>query len=86
MTSNERQALIDYLKEAIQQETDVITQERIIAQFDEDSEKSKPMLPEKRTVDKPQTVEYDGWGGGMIFLMWIVLIIGIFVVIMGFSM
>ena len=85
MTSNERQSLIDYLREAIQQETDVITQERIIAQYDEDSEKNKPVLPEKRTVDRPQIVEYDGMSSGFIFLMWIVLIVSICMVILGFS-
>lgn len=71
MNDMEREDLIQYLKDAIQQETDVIAQEKIITEYEEYSEIKKPALPVEAKIEKklPKLLdEYDmGMGGFLLF-------------------
>lgn len=54
MKTLERNQLLEYLKHAIDLETAILTQKRIITEYEESSSKRKPELKEKALPDYPR--------------------------------
>lgn len=55
----ENQELLQYMKDAIMQETDILQQERIMAEFDTYQNARKPVLREESKPQPPVRKEYD---------------------------
>ena len=85
MNDIERNELIDYLREAIQHETDVITQEQIITTFDKESERRKPILAEKQSVERPQMVSLSQDSYVLPVMGWIIFLSGAFMLLLEFQ-
>lgn len=70
MDGAERKELMEYLKDAIQQESNIVTQERIIAEYDAESERRKPNRPEQKIVQHPNHIEKKSlFSNGFVFMM-----------------
>ena len=55
----ESKELLQYIKDAISQETDILQQERIIAEYDELQRERKPVLKTETKPEEPAPKEYD---------------------------
>lgn len=55
----ESKSLLQYIKDAITQETDILQQERIIAKYDELQRERKPVLITETKPQEPTVKEYD---------------------------
>lgn len=55
-----KEELIQYFEDAIALETEIVTQENLVSQFEAMSEKKKPILVERKVqVEKPDTERLD---------------------------
>ena len=55
----ESKSLLQYIKDAITQETDILQQERVIAKYDELQRERKPVLITETKPQEPTVKEYD---------------------------
>lgn len=76
----ENKELLQYLKDAIEQETDIVQQEELIRNFNREKEQKKPVLVLKERIEKPKATEHAVKRSFAFFL-----IISIFLLIIGVS-
>lgn len=76
----ENKELLQYLKDAIEQETDIMQQEELIRNFNREKERKKPALKQKIAIKKPKATEHEVKSSFAFFL-----VISIFLLIIGVS-
>lgn len=76
----ENKELLQYLKDAIEQETDIMQQEELIRNFNKEKERKKPKLKQRIAIKKPKATEHEMKSSFAFFL-----IISIFLLIVGVS-